>query len=234
MRLVFTSERPVSISLGPSLHVHRFVFMVCLYSSHSTLVSLTATDNSDGYLPRVNICSDGSYCCDNDPYCCVDKAGLFLSKDGEVIGYANQTTTTSAKSTATSTSSTSSTSSLASVTSSATQTSTSDSNTSSGLSGSAKVDVGVGAGVGGLALILLALFWFFYRRRQRKKAAADPQPYPPLLPGQTQATKPDNWFQLDSVSRTKPDRPAELAPTQLLAELPVSSESPAELPDNQT
>ena len=220
----------MSISLGPSLHVHRFVFMVCPYSSHSTLVYLTATDNSDGYLPRVNICSDGSYCCDNDPYCCVDKAGLFLSKNGEVIGYANQTTTTSAsaKSTATSTSSTSSTSSLASATSSATQTSTSDSNTSSGLS---KVHVGVGAGVGGLALLLLALFGFFYRRRRRNKAAADPQPYPPLLPGQT---KPDNWFQLDPVSRTKPAQPAELAPTQLLAELPASSESPAELPDNRT
>ncbi|KAN0073927.1 hypothetical protein V8E54_007864 [Elaphomyces granulatus] len=199
----------------------------------ATCAQICLYDNSDGYLPRVNICSDGSYCCGNDTYCCVNKAGLFLSKDGEIIGYANQTTTTttSAKPTSTTTTSTTtSTSSLTSATSSATQTSASGSNTSSGLSEGGKV----GVGVGGLALILLALFWFLYRRRQKNKVTTDPRSYPaPPLPPQ-ELDEADMRFQLHAVSTLKPAQPVELRP---LVELPASSlgqSSPVELPNNQT
>jgi hypothetical protein len=56
------------------------------------------------YLARVNICQDGSYCCDDQGNCCASKAGVFLNADGVVIGYANQSTSSSSMSSTSSTS----------------------------------------------------------------------------------------------------------------------------------
>ncbi|KAI9925077.1 hypothetical protein ASPWEDRAFT_45222 [Aspergillus wentii DTO 134E9] len=197
---------------------------VCVYKpwTLATCAQICLYDDKRGYLPRVNVCSDGSYCCDNDTTCCVDKAGFFLT-DGVITGRANDTTTTT--SSATPTTSLTSSTSPASATASATDTS------SSGLSSGGKIGVGVGVAVGGLAILALALFWFLWRRR--KNAAAPPQqqpdyttPPPPVpvpaeqpkpyvemstSPAET-TSNPAPWFGAHEIGSSKPaTQPVELS-----------------------
>ena len=38
-----------------------------------------------GVLPRIQLCPDGSYCCNNDALCCSKKAGKFIDPSGNLI-----------------------------------------------------------------------------------------------------------------------------------------------------
>ena len=153
----------------PALSIHGrvsparlFVSMVCLsFSLCGPWDRLIEQDKKDGTLPRVTICNDGSYCCQEDDGCCADKKGLWLSENGEILGRANETSNPR-----TSTSS-------VSPTPSSTSTSSSSSSDSSGLSKPATLGVGIGVGVGGAAVIGLLLFWFFWRRWKNKHDIAN-------------------------------------------------------------
>ncbi|KAL2123540.1 hypothetical protein VTJ04DRAFT_3995 [Mycothermus thermophilus] len=41
--------------------------------------------NEEERYPRVKTCEDGSFCCDNDPYCCERGLGIFLDESGNVV-----------------------------------------------------------------------------------------------------------------------------------------------------
>jgi hypothetical protein len=112
----------------------------------------------------VNICSDGSYCCDNDPNCCANHSGVILNNNGVAIGFANATLTSSTQS-ATS----SATSSLSSVSNTA---SPSPSNHTD------SVAIGLGVTLPIVALVALTAAFFFFRRR-RQRAAANHEHYAP-------------------------------------------------------
>ena len=42
------------------------------------------SEASQGFLPRVTVCDDGSLCCNNNPTCCGEGAGVFLDQDGNI------------------------------------------------------------------------------------------------------------------------------------------------------
>jgi hypothetical protein len=175
MTRMFSSARRAGTSHGRSVPVLRSVSTVSWSSIHHHHCAIAAisvlgwhwtkrrivyTDNPTGYLPRVDICPDGSYCCDNDPTCCVDKQGFFLNSDGVVTARANQTTTTTTPSTTIATTST--TSSFASPSYTPEQ-----APSSAGLSQTAKIGLGVGCPAA--ALLFILLFFFIWRRRQRRQ-----------------------------------------------------------------
>jgi len=109
-------------------------------------------------LPRVNICQDGSYCCDNQTNtttnCCLDKLGVFLDQQGNIIGRANQTSTSTIVSSATTSSSS---------TSSSTSTAHSQSSTHHNLALYIALPICLVIAI----LICVGSFWFCWRRKQR-------------------------------------------------------------------
>ncbi|MCJ1481276.1 hypothetical protein MMC06_001433 [Schaereria dolodes] len=152
-------------------------------------------EEGTGFLPRVNTCSDGSFCCDNNPNCCADHEGVVLNGSGEVVSTdslsisATSTTSTSATSSPTSTTSnTPTTSSNSKATPSPTKSASTSQNaistptidadsklpapttqvshtSANALSTAAAAGIGVGAG---LAVILLAsaiVYFLLHRRR---------------------------------------------------------------------
>ncbi|KAK0667901.1 hypothetical protein QBC41DRAFT_277892 [Cercophora samala] len=58
---------------------------ICLYNE----------TNTNGVLPRVVQCGDGSLCCNNDPQCCQDGKGTFLNEGGEIVSSRATAATTS-------------------------------------------------------------------------------------------------------------------------------------------
>lgn len=50
------------------------------------------------FLPRVVQCSDGSYCCDNEPACCLNHTGVVLNGNGVVVTTLPSLTSTSSSS----------------------------------------------------------------------------------------------------------------------------------------
>jgi len=133
-------------------------------------------DSTTGYLPRVNICENGSYCCYDNPECCEENGGVYLNSDGVAIGLANQTTiSSSASSTATASSSTSLAATATALVSTTQFSSiqTSSSNSTSGSSSGWKIGVGVGVPLGLLALSAVAFALIYFNRHKRNKLKAD-------------------------------------------------------------
>jgi len=138
---------------------------VCLYGARiESMNGKNRTDTSEhstsGYLPRVNICENGSYCCHDNPECCEDDDGAYLSSDGVAIGLANQTTISS---------SASSTATVASSTTQLSSTQTLSSNSTSGSSSGWKIGVGVGVPLGLLAPCAVAFALIYFNRYKRNK-----------------------------------------------------------------
>ena len=114
------------------------------------------TDNCeakpDGTLPRIQMCPDGSYCCDEaGAHCCSNKNGTFVDPSGNVIS--NPYT---AKAAATGTVQPTSTNTTTQPTESP--------KSSQGLTPAAKGIIGALAGV--LCLTLAAIGLFFWRKRR--------------------------------------------------------------------
>ncbi|KAG5296731.1 hypothetical protein I7I48_05646 [Histoplasma ohiense] len=160
-------------------------------------------EDSSGFLPRVNICRDGSYCCVKDPTCCADKRGFFLNDDGSIKRRANETLpeettseitpkTTSRKASSTTTTSISVPNEALTKTPTTVPTETQPTRSptstiypdnpqpalsSPGISRPAKFGIGFGVSFG---VILLGLVAFFaWRSRQRKsRLQVNPSAYP--------------------------------------------------------
>lgn len=103
------------------------------------------------------MCTDGSYCCNNDATCCSKKKGKFLDPSGNIISnpYTSKTSGTGA--------------SLATVTATSVAATTvhasPTANSSQGLSAAAEGVIGALAGV--LALTLVAAGLFVWRKRRQ-------------------------------------------------------------------
>lgn len=141
------------------------------------------SDETDGILPRVRICADGSLCCDNDNQCCSKGDGRFLDNNGKIADRAPSTTyswgpertepgfrTDAVSSTATTAFSTTKTSSAVQETTSVDPVDDSDKDSSDG--DSLKLGLGVGIPVG-CTLIVLVAMWLLWRRRRRGKQQED-------------------------------------------------------------
>ena len=160
-----------------------------------------------GVLPRIQLCPDGSYCCNNDALCCSKKAGKFIDPSGNLISNPYTTKTpgpTSAAAQATK---------VAATTVHATPTASSSSN---GLSPAAEGVIGALAGILFLTLVAAALF-VWMKRRELHNLKHDSM--------QTQSTmQPYHVPQYQYVGKeplpyTPPEPPAELRNTPMRGEL---------------
>ncbi|OAX81989.1 hypothetical protein ACJ72_03665 [Emergomyces africanus] len=170
-----------------------------VYPWSNNCAKVCVEEDSSGFLPRVNICQDGSYCCVKDTACCVDKLGFFLNDDGTIKARANETTpdtTTKVPITTTPPSTTLDKQPTEAPTQASTnapgpgfsQGPTTDSPTptasaevpppaSGGISQPAKFGVGFGVAFGGVLIIIIA--YFAWRNRQRKnRLQINPAAYP--------------------------------------------------------
>ncbi|KAK4180183.1 hypothetical protein QBC36DRAFT_320601 [Triangularia setosa] len=167
---------------------------ICLYNE---------TQASNGVLPRVVECADGSLCCNNDPQCCQDGRGTFLNERGEVVlsrataattsfpplsGTGTVRTTapvptpsTSSSPTLSESTSFSSFSSFPSSSSSRTDTSLLPTDSGSASPGPAPLNeennslkLGLGIGIPS-AVLITALLVILYFRRQKRKALKGPE-----------------------------------------------------------
>ncbi|KAF2231013.1 hypothetical protein EV356DRAFT_552771 [Viridothelium virens] len=129
---------------------------------------LYLSETTTGFLPRINICDDGSYCCDNDPSCCVDKKGALLdATNGEVISFANTTNTSSSTSTSsTSTSVGPFTSYSISVSPLSTPSFIMQKPNRNSISKGAKAGIGVGVASGVFSAILIGLILFSFIKKK--------------------------------------------------------------------
>ncbi|KAF3482317.1 uncharacterized protein GIQ15_05076 [Arthroderma uncinatum] len=138
---------------------------VCLYDNKESLI-----------LPRAVVCenpgpANGSYCCDDNRTCCIDKAGFFLSSDGILVGRANQTEDDP---TLTPRPIGIPASSLISMGSSATAGSSPvrlPGDEKAGLSTAAKAGIGVGVAVAVLLAVIAGTLLFLRRKRRNKRTA---------------------------------------------------------------
>lgn len=169
---------------------------ICLYGL-SCLPSLTRvnykadvnglSDESPqgGVFPRATVCTDGSYCCNNDSACCAKGNGVFLDRAGNIIAtsaIAPTTTTQTTLSTGTASSSSVSTTSFSTISTIPAIASSSTipaptstlSNPSTSLSHGAIVGLGVGVSFGAIITLVLAVIaWVLWKRRKPSDSKPD-------------------------------------------------------------
>ncbi|EGE83404.1 hypothetical protein RJZ56_003492 [Blastomyces dermatitidis] len=164
-----------------------------VYPWNGNCAKVCIEEDSSGFLPRVNICADGSYCCVKDATCCVDKRGFFLNDDGTIKSRANETmpepTSSSTEPSAIITTAVPTDGSITgSITTSppaATSSADNPQPASSGLSQPAKFGVGFGVAFGVVFLFLIA-FFAWRKRQQKNRLQMNPAAYPTY--GQTRKT----------------------------------------------
>lgn len=115
--------------------------------------------------------SSGSYCCDDNRTCCIDRAGFFLDENGLLIGRANETdnSTLSPKPIGVSVTALRSMGS-ASATSTPARSPVKD---NTGLSTVDKAGIGVGVGVAVLLAIIAGALLFLRNQRRKGRTRAD-------------------------------------------------------------
>ncbi|KAL8762160.1 MAG: hypothetical protein Q9184_001796 [Pyrenodesmia sp. 2 TL-2023] len=159
------------------------------------------------------MCSDGSFCCNDDALCCSKKEGKFIDARGNLIS--NPYTIKTSQSATTSTSSQPQpTSAVAAATTPATP--TASASTSSGLSAAIKGIIGALAGV--LVLVAIAASFLVWRaRRKRRKLKTAPTQLQPTVESYDQALaaqKQEMGYgpaELRVLNRVNTDGPRELA-----------------------
>ncbi|OJD28151.1 hypothetical protein ACJ73_00436 [Blastomyces percursus] len=166
-----------------------------VYPWNGNCAKVCIEEDSSGFLPRVNICPDGSYCCVKDTTCCVDKRGFFLNDDGTIKARANETmpqptsssTVSNEPPTDAPTVTTTGLPTDRSITSPPAATSPGDNPqpASSGLSQQAKFGVGFGVAFGIVFLLVIA-FFAWRKRQQKNRLQMNPAAYPTY--GQTGKT----------------------------------------------
>jgi hypothetical protein len=149
---------------------------------------LTVPDPGTGFLPRAANCTDGSFCCDNDPSCCAENRGIFLNGLGAIVSTDREVvSTSSSSSTAVGVVTVTDTPSQAETLNSAMSTATSAADTgdntpsSSSLSTSAKVGIAVGA-VAGVIMVVCLVVLLMRRRRARHKQTEGLEKVPRTTP----------------------------------------------------
>ncbi|KAK4163869.1 hypothetical protein QBC43DRAFT_318848 [Cladorrhinum sp. PSN259] len=166
---------------------------ICLYNE-------TATNR----MPRVNVCADGSLCCDDNKNCCAEKKGIFLDENGIKVSAratgvtlsfppgVSSTSISSSTSSSSTTSTTAITTTLTTQTTPSTPTGTGSGNSESSSTNAADSDataessssdstglkVGLGLGIP-LAVIVSALLVYCLLRRKQKAEAAQEKTTPP-------------------------------------------------------
>ncbi|KAK0747301.1 hypothetical protein B0T21DRAFT_354052 [Apiosordaria backusii] len=166
---------------------------ICLYNE---------TEASNGVLPRVVECRDGSLCCNNDPQCCQDGKGTFLNERGEIASSrataattsfpplsgtgtvrttapvptpSTPSSTVSSESTSTSSTTTTNTSSLPADSRQASPgSSPSDEVTGGNSNETNNLKLGLGIGIP-CAVLITALLVFLYFWRQKRRASKAPE-----------------------------------------------------------
>ncbi|KAL5351911.1 hypothetical protein ACLOAV_003773 [Pseudogymnoascus australis] len=79
--MVLTYDRPRYFCVPTSFLIPHF-----LRPKTATIgYILSFTDEIDKRFPRVTICDDGKYCCDNENDCCSRGRGVFLNDVGKVV-----------------------------------------------------------------------------------------------------------------------------------------------------
>ncbi|KAF3894331.1 hypothetical protein GTR04_3315 [Trichophyton interdigitale] len=166
-RLCTSNEDPKTLIRAPCAYKPwtNSCAQVCLY------------DNNDSpVLPRAVVCeqtgpSSGSYCCDDNRTCCIDRAGFFLDENGLLIGRANETdnSTLSPKPIGVSVTALRSMGS-ASATSTPARSPVKD---NTGLSTVDKAGIGVGVGVAVLLAIIAGALLFLRNQRRKRRTRAD-------------------------------------------------------------
>ncbi|EGE05866.1 hypothetical protein TEQG_04877 [Trichophyton equinum CBS 127.97] len=166
-RLCTSNEDPKTLIRAPCAYKPwtNSCAQVCLY------------DNKDSpVLPRAVVCeqtgpSSGSYCCDDNRTCCIDRAGFFLDENGLLIGRANETdnSTLSPKPIGVSVTALRSMGS-ASATSTPARSPVKD---NMGLSTVDKAGIGVGVGVAVLLAIIAGTLLFLRNQRRKRRTRAD-------------------------------------------------------------
>ncbi|EFX00850.1 hypothetical protein CMQ_1931 [Grosmannia clavigera kw1407] len=157
-------------------------------------------------LPRVTICSDGSFCCNNNSQCCQDGGGTFLDANGSIISSAETTvattsyppvssagtarytatpsssaaTTTSTTSTAPTTTSTPSSTLTGSASAAASSSSAATSNSGDSKNIGLSLGVGLGAGLPVAAIAVGLAVFAVLRSRRRDEQASDISQSQPL------------------------------------------------------
>jgi len=147
-----------------------------MHSSNSQM-----TDETTGFLPRVTVCADGSYCCDAIPNCCESDQGVFLDAVGAITtgplssssttlpALSSKTTTESSSSSITANIVTPATSPGANSSQLSAAQSISPSSSRSGLSTGAKIGMGIGIPL--ILIILGGLVAMICIQRRRLKLA---------------------------------------------------------------
>ncbi|KAM5341486.1 hypothetical protein ACJ41O_014517 [Fusarium nematophilum] len=149
--------------------------------------SICIYEETDGRFPRVKLCSDGSYCCDNDAGCCSAGRGTFLDAEGNVLDGPSATssseaseTSTAAAETTESAASKASTESTASAASTGSDEPSSEPSASSDTAQEAEdrksdsgddsqsLKIGLGVAIPATAIIAALAAWFFFRRKQAR------------------------------------------------------------------
>jgi hypothetical protein len=128
-------------------------------------------DETTGFLPRVNVCADGSLCCDAFPNCCEAGQGIFLDSTGQVVSSLQSTSSSTTFTSSKSTSAATSASAAASPTSSS-PLQLSNSPTSSpspGLSSGAKAGIVIGAVFGVVIIAALVVLICIQHRRLKQE-----------------------------------------------------------------
>lgn len=140
------------------------------------LISVNVDNKDSPVLPRAVVCeqtgpSSGSYCCDDNRTCCIDRAGFFLDENGLLIGRANETdnSTLSPKPIGVSVTALRSMGS-ASATSTPAQSPIKD---KTGLSTVDKAGIGVGVSVAVLLAIIAGTLLFLRSQRRKRRTRAD-------------------------------------------------------------
>lgn len=126
-----------------------------------------------GVLPRIQLCPDGSYCCNNDAYCCDKGKGHFLDPSGKIISNPYITKTTASE-----TSPAAQATTVAATTVHATPTGSASS--SRGLSAAAEGVIGALAGVLFLTFVAAGLFTCKKRRQVHSLKSEPPMPPPQM------------------------------------------------------
>ncbi|KAH8814887.1 hypothetical protein F5884DRAFT_154763 [Xylogone sp. PMI_703] len=131
---------------------------ICLYNE---------TKVNHGFLPRVTLCTDGKYCCDNKPNCCENGNGVYLNDVGAIVPTPPNTSATPTTSLSSSTALPSSSTATTTSPQGAANTSSSEPS-SSGLSTGAKIGIGVGVPIGVIAVGGLGTIIFLQQRRLKR------------------------------------------------------------------
>lgn len=162
----------------------------------------------------MQICKDGSYCCNNEPTCCDEGKGVFLNEQGFIVSTAGSTTATPTETRGAQGGSPTSATSATSVAQASAPTASAV-ETGNGLPSGVKVAIGVVVPVTVLLITALALIIWRLRKHNRGLQASLQKPEHSL--------PQDSWM----YNETKAEMPGDAVRSELPAFAPIHELSTA-------